>query len=188
MTESKIKSGLNYKIIPKKQLSPHASNVTKGRFNEQRCIEFLNLMGYETWSPPRTRFQSQDIFGVGDIIAIRLEGEHIIDRIQDHECIVAHPLLHQRYKIKNKHKLSQKLNPENILTPTIMIQAKSNQSNFSTAKKMIREFLENKTDHNINYWVVYPNRIGEWEVWVRSGIQDEEDSRIIIRKIPKTDQ
>ena len=51
------------------------NTTAKGRKSEWECMKDLKKDGWEVFSPPRTRFGKQDIFGLWDIIARR--GEYI---------------------------------------------------------------------------------------------------------------
>ena len=46
------------------------NTVNKGRRNEKRCRDELKDAGYMTYSPPRSKFGEQDIFGLFDVLAV----------------------------------------------------------------------------------------------------------------------
>lgn len=46
-------------------------NYRVGRRNEKEFTKMLENKGYSVWKPPIAKFQSRDIFGIFDMIAIR---------------------------------------------------------------------------------------------------------------------
>ena len=124
------------------------SNRKKGRVLEIKVEKQFNKLGFTTWRPPATKFQSQDIFGVGDILAISKKG------------------------IKNTLALPNFL----------LIQVKSNVSDFYKARSQMRTFEQEHTEVGIGWCVIVPKTEDIMRLWLIS-FGFERDFQVNLVKI-----
>lgn len=50
----------------------------EGRRRERVVADRYRTLGFEVWQPPRTKFGTQDIFGVGDLLVVGMRDRFIV--------------------------------------------------------------------------------------------------------------
>ncbi len=66
--------------------------LAAGRLMERAVAAYMrDHLGWEdTWSPPRAKYSSQDIFGVWDIVAIRQDGVIVLAQVCERHAVGRH--------------------------------------------------------------------------------------------------